>query len=576
MKLKLEKMTITKFRNIENMSFNLGKKISMIIGHNGTGKSNILALLASASGTPKTKFRPAKILGKLQPDYSDYFSIGNDEDFSKYNAYIEYTNSDRTKTFRRDLDFKTDSDGRTSHIVPRTQANKNDTISNIVEQISSIFPEVRRETRLPYPTKYISLARVYPRGQDELSVINKRMSTESKEQYSKWYNFVLNGSIDPKNELTDTKKGTSHHRYEMPIKNTSPYSISTGQDSLADIISSLLEFWEIKDTDTYNGGILAIDEFDISLHPDAQERLLHLLDTVADELDLQIFLTTHSVSAVKIFSKMIELSNHEDYRLISLVNRDHPIAVDNPDYYSILANMYLDSSVIAPKVKIYTEDVAGEKMFHLIVEAFNNLFPEEFIDLSNFQIIPIAVGKIQLQTLNNIDENFSKSILIYDGDGRFTTGSAEEKAVTQWEIIKSAFNPKQHKGNRTLSLNEVILPTGFAPEAFIFHLMYQFVITDGHNDFWTSLIRAGKMKWNADMIHKDFLDSELGKNRSFQKMKKDKLANEYLFDFAKETDIIKYWFTESDNAKLLHDFGTRFNEVSKKVSKIKFASYFME
>lgn len=578
MKLRINKITINKFRNIENIEFTLGRKISMIVGHNGTGKSNILSLLTSASGTTKTRFDPSKILGKLQPDYAEYFSIGKDEDFSEYDATIEYVDSTNSTTFYRDLDFKTDDDSRAAHIVPRTKSNgAGDTIAKAVSRMKNIFPEVKRETRLPYATKYISLARVYPRGQDDVKVQSKRMSDESKIKYAEWYNSVLNHTVDATDDMTDTKKGTSSHRYEMPIKNTSPVSISTGQDSLSDIISSLLEFWEIKDMPNYNGGVLAIDEFDISFHPDAQERLLLLLDEVADELDLQIFLTTHSISSIKIFSKMIEVSQNDDYRLISLVNRDRPVAIDNIDYYSILTNMYVDSTVVRPKVKIYTEDEAGKKMLGLIVEAFNSKFPSEFIDLAQFQIIPIGVGKLQLQTLNEVDENFSKSILVFDGDGRFDNNSPEEKRVAKWDVIKAQYDSEQHKTTRILSENEIILPTGFAPEAFIFHLMYQYMKKSGHTNFWTSLIRAGKMRWTSDLIQKDFLENSDVPFETFQKMKKNTFAKKYLFDFATETDVIKYWASENElNEKLLKEFGTRFKKVSKKVTKLKFSSYFME
>ncbi|KRN75637.1 hypothetical protein IV73_GL000126 [Weissella kandleri] len=580
MKITLSKVNIKKFRNINNMTFNVGRKITMIIGHNGTGKSNILALLSSASGTPKNLFdSKSKLLGKMQPDYSDYFSISSAEDFSKYDASIEYSNYDNSENFTRKLDFKTDDDTRASHIVPRTQKSPSTDkkISDAILRLQKIYPNVKKETRLPYPTKYISLARVFPRGQDKLDVVNKKsLPDEMKKMYSCWYNRVLRDSISENGYLTDTKKGTSSHRYEMPIKNAATESISTGQDSLSEIISALLEFWIIKDDPKYEGGVLAIDEFDISLHPDAQERLLDLLNELSETLNIQIFLTTHSISAVKFFNKLVNTGGTDNYRLLSIINRDAPMVDDHPDYYSILSNMYLDSTIYKPKVKIYTEDKAGEKLLRLAVDAFNIEYPEEYIDLNSFQIIPLGLGKLQLQTLNEIDDNFSKSIILLDGDGRFEHNSDEEKMVANWDTIRGEYNPEQHKTTRNLSSNEVILPTGFAPEALIFHIMYNYV-ENSYQPFWSDLIRAGKFQWNPDIIRKDFLDIEFTKKRTFQKMKKDPESNAYLFKFANDTQLLQFWSNESDyNKQCIHTFGQSLIQANKSVSRIKFSSYFAE
>ncbi len=54
---------------------------------------------------------------------------------------------------------------------------------------------------------------------------------------------------------------------------------SSGQDNLGQILLALLSFRKLKEEqgDSWNGGILLIDEIDATLHPAAQSKLITLL-----------------------------------------------------------------------------------------------------------------------------------------------------------------------------------------------------------------------------------------------------------------------------------------------------------
>ncbi|WP_370854705.1 AAA family ATPase [Megasphaera sp.] len=58
-------------------------------------------------------------------------------------------------------------------------------------------------------------------------------------------------------------------------------------------------------TEDYSSGILCIDEIDVSLHPDAQQRLIDLLDKLSSELNLQIIISSHSLVIIKEILKTI-------------------------------------------------------------------------------------------------------------------------------------------------------------------------------------------------------------------------------------------------------------------------------
>lgn len=55
-KLRPEHFSVEYFRNFKEVSFELGRKITVISGQNGVGKSNLLSLIASGSGLNKNQY----------------------------------------------------------------------------------------------------------------------------------------------------------------------------------------------------------------------------------------------------------------------------------------------------------------------------------------------------------------------------------------------------------------------------------------------------------------------------------------------------------------------------------------
>ena len=126
----------------------------------------------------------------------------------------------------------------------------------------------------------------------------------------------------------------------MPLNKTLPETQSVGQDNIGYIVSALVDFYLHKQkTENYNGGILCIDEIDASLHPNAQLRLFDLLDRLSEELELQIFVTTHSLTILKKIIKKQSRSS-EDYRLVYFVDPELPRLSSIEHYADIKSDMF--------------------------------------------------------------------------------------------------------------------------------------------------------------------------------------------------------------------------------------------
>lgn len=245
---------------------------------------------------------------------------------------------------------------------------------------------------------------------------------------------MLNNSIleqDP--QMTNVRKNStstsSTGSIDEHIEHTSSDSISVGQDSLTHIITSLIGFDFITSQKSYTGGILCIDEFDISLHPAAQIELLNLLDELSDKLNIQIFLTTHSLTAIKELVNLQKRGNSDDYNIIYLKDREHPIITEHNDYYAVKADMYLESSVMKPKVKVYFEDETTLRFFKIMLNAAIDLGALDSNDYPKNSVQEIAghLGKSILRWLPTVDDNFKHSTLVLDGDALYSDNQTFNK-----------------------------------------------------------------------------------------------------------------------------------------------------
>ncbi|GAA0416816.1 hypothetical protein GCM10008934_04800 [Virgibacillus salarius] len=315
----LKEVYIKKFRKFKDVTFNISPRLTLISGANGIGKSTLLGIIANGSGTKSFRTINDK---DFHPEFRDHFILNKEEhlDARKSNEYYEaiikynYNNIDVRKRVR------------TSHpnqkklkLVPRTVDSNginNDKISESIEKQTGITGSAR----VPIPTVFVSMNRLLPFGESDSSLknitkVNNRKNIEDNEalleDYVRMYNTVLPNSI----KLSDVdlyesyKPKINYNVLYVMSSNSSILTQSIGQDSLSGIINAILSFKNISHLDKYKSGILCIDELDASLHPDAQKRLLKLLEKESAKLNLQIIFTSHSLTILK---EMIRLSKKND------------------------------------------------------------------------------------------------------------------------------------------------------------------------------------------------------------------------------------------------------------------------
>ena len=304
MGLKLVNVIVENFRSFHDVKFGVGRKITVISGQNGVGKSSLVSLIASGSGLN----RKATLGKNFQPEFYSYFNVDSNENYFDYVLYLKYASGSTSKSVVKKLTFKDDTaTNRGIRIIPRTSNYGLETSYKQAQKDAYETFSVGGAARIPLPTIYLSISRLYPLGErrDTVTVTpikktNKLYQNEVDAKFREWYNLVIPGSIKSDALLSRIEKKTSSRAsLHMDMERTPTLSQSVGQDNIGNIVSALVDVYILSKQSDYTGAIICIDEIEVSLHPDTQLRLLSLLDKLADELDIQFIVSTHSLTILK-------------------------------------------------------------------------------------------------------------------------------------------------------------------------------------------------------------------------------------------------------------------------------------
>lgn len=568
------------FRNFKEVSFELGRKITVISGQNGVGKSNLLSLIASGSGLNKKS-----VLGSnFQPEFYDFFNVDKDEDFENYKLYLTYVEDGGTTALTKRLSFKDDTKtDRGIRIIPRTtNVNIEGCTLKQAEEKAKMEYDVGGAARVRSPTIYLSLSRLYPLGErkdtvkiTEIRKTNPFYQKKADEKYKYWYNTVIPNSIKNEAVLSKVEKNTcSRASLHMDINNTPTLSQSIGQDNLGNIISALVDIYMLSLDDDYKGALLCIDEIDVSLHPDTQIRLLDLFNQLSEELGIQFVVSTHSLTILKAVLKK-EKRNSIDFKVVYLKTPSAPYVTDRKSYELLKADMFGSLSFQRPKVKVYFEDEIGKALFGMLLDAFRNIYYavetniedpilrnssdvrdyEKINDsihslggllqfANNTNYISTILGCEELFKVNDADEYFKRVIFVLDGDARYK--DTEQKPKIR-DYLDEKYDPRKlHLNDRNHARNICFLPDYFAPESFLYAIIHT-VSTKPmeHLSFWRGLdSNETTALYTSEKISTMFagLSGEYN-NDDLKTIFTDSFENE-VWQFIKKSDIVTYYYSD--------------------------------
>lgn len=365
---KLAGIHIDKFRKFSDQSLDLGSYITVIAGKNGTMKSSLMGLCIHIFESIQEDVYKNNLNTKL----SDVFKLSLEKDIEKYSYDIKV------------IDVNGHKIKQPARIYPGTENNGVKTRHRVTLSTSN----QKGDTRFNLPVSYLNLKRLFPQVLME-KIKDIETPIELSEKDLKFVSNFFEKTLfrtDFNNPIpfTSSLNGSKLYKNSFAPSKDSMYdadSISSGEDNLGIIASQLLSLQKIflaQKTTTENKKrltcILAIDEFEATLHASTTFALFNYLYNWAKLNNIQIILTTHSTALLEyIYEKH---QNELDKEFInvnvikSLYNSDSFLIQKNPPFSEIQEEITLKKVKPAPlsKINVILEDNMARMTLNRLVQ----------------------------------------------------------------------------------------------------------------------------------------------------------------------------------------------------------------
>ena len=525
----IKRLRLNNFRLFKNTMIEIGSRITVIAGHNATGKSTLLGIIGNACEL-KTSLGRALTGSPFRTEFSELFK--GSPQFDKTGSIGSMTIGNGTK----EIDVQLRVAWQTYRTLKGTRKR------------FRIIPKWPRGNRLtegkyPLPSLYLGLSRLYPLGEASIEEIRMQPKIEvndpeDQEWLFRHYQRILS--------LISPIKSVSSYRINRKVSggvNTDAYDYwtnSSGQDNLTQILYALHSFRMLRKriNSRWLGGILLIDELDATLHPAAQIRLFDLMLKVCEETEMQVVFTTHSPSLLEHASPAVcaRLNNAIMVNYLSAANGSLEV-FSNPDMEFTQNDMMVASSFQRKprnKVLVYAED-AETRWF------LENLLRDK---KRHTRIVNMNFGADQaLSWLKSDPEYFTNILFVLDGDARIETpgkiGSGRKKSNSSENVIK--------------------LPGGAPPE----RVLYDYLISlDVKHEF---LLQHRQMGLSTRYFEENGPDAQ-----KYRDIKATRDRNKRWFsdnkDMFEETGLFKFWAKDNENlvGEFLKEFERRHAVIARR------------
>lgn len=447
MLLKNVRFEASGFRKLKNLNIDISSRITVIAGHNGIGKSTILGLIANGSEGKKNNSLFNKTFRSI---FSEVFFLDYFSDFknitNQYEAFLDYSIKGELLTKRCSVEGNQKTKIEDGHTikkfmveVPQEEIDKIKSLDSELKYIYRLrviprtIPEsyqvgeknqIGKAAKVNIPTLYLGMSRITPIGEFEwehIELSDSLLNQEDIDFITDTFNKILPYK-HKSNNIYAHNFSNSNKRSRVPNLGHPSLSISLGQDSISSIVTALASFNQLKNKigGEYTGGILVIDEIEAGLHPHAQKRLIEQLKIIGSKLNLQIIVTSHSLTVIK------TILNHEDSfkfkkdSVVYLMDTNLPKVMQNTTYLKIKNDMLLipyapEIPEVLPACNVYFEDLeAHDFMLGLVAsQKITNTYSHFGKELT---LIPAKLGCDNLFALSNSSQHFKESVLVLDSD----------------------------------------------------------------------------------------------------------------------------------------------------------------
>ena len=562
-----KKLTIDEFRSFEAAhgpySIDLGKNITCIAGHNGVGKTTVLAILSNC-GELKIKDGTHLNGQPFRGDYAQLIKGDPDYDTTGEKSTIEFGEYDPEDVPGGRLSFRATFQNRRIKNQVYT-AYDDDADSFYIEEIEETVKRYRlipvktedrnHERKIKWPTFYLGLSRLYPIGESEtLNETPMRLEPEVQESLVSAYKSILtiNSEIET-SSIVETPDAKKKKGAAIVTPDYGVLANSSGQDNLGQILLAVLSFECLKkrNPDDYRGGLLLIDELDATLHPSAQARLYDYLKEKSKTVGIQIVFTTHSLSLIRHMYRdgSINPKNHAN-RIVYFTNSRGRIETKvNPPIVYIENDLKLEygKSTIKPAtVPLLAEDPVARTFLRLILSRFGI---EPMLKENEASISATEICKL----VKAYPDYFYSSVIVLDGD---MTSDSNRPDIQ--EILANSDFSFEEPMDRSSRRRILALPGSRALETELWDMMVR-------------LDKGDRFYFDPDIEERQITKASFVEAAQYELRKTEKALDRHKIWFNQIPDTVKKivinrWI--DDNVEVCEIFTREFLKVYNEVGKL--------
>ncbi|MDK3682112.1 AAA family ATPase, partial [Staphylococcus pseudintermedius] len=401
---KIKGINIEKFRLFDNEEIDLGSNITVFSGRNGTMKSTVMGLISHIYRTTKKDVFGNSMQTKLR----EIFRLSISKDNEKYLYHILFEDI-QNNLIKEPVEIYVDSNNTRHRIVPSSHESDGGFFN-----LCSVFLNLKRL----YPLVDI------PRIAHDT---NTEYSQEENDFISDFYEkILLRDEFNSHEHYTAVKSGIK----KSPIGPKNSYydvdALSSGEDNLSQIVGILVSFMRVYKSNSnkqYLTGILAIDEFDSSLHPIAQLNLFKYLLKWSKQYNVQLLISTHSLYLIKevlFMEKEIQDGNVVINFITNGYKPNNKLSIlKNPTYSTALKELSLKTEQPEKiiKLQIYVEDEIANYCLKRILKS--RLITERINIVFKYNGLKDGISWTLLKSVANNFGNIlaeTMSIIVFDQD----------------------------------------------------------------------------------------------------------------------------------------------------------------
>lgn len=333
----IQKVTIHNLGTIKNLDFDGFQNINLIIGENGTGKSFLLKALYSAIKTAEDYKRGDDIRSsndilseRLRWSFQteklgDIVKKGSDNPL----LFEMFWNNERFS-----YSFTENATVKVTNITNQIQPLKSNSIFIPAKEVLSLFSIILKSREIDkafgFDDTYYDLVkalRIAPQRGKNYTAFAKSRS-------------LLKNMIDGKVDYDDS---SNKWYYKKGNQKFSIGATSEGVKKIAILDRLLANGYLTKSS------VIFIDELESALHPTAISDFLDIIDIIAFDMGIQVFIASHSYFVIKKLY-LNALKRNTSIPCISMSKNSHI------QYFDMLNGMP-ENSIINESVRLYEEEI---------------------------------------------------------------------------------------------------------------------------------------------------------------------------------------------------------------------------